>query len=216
MSRLKIDELNELNKNSRAVIPIKQFFGEMDIDEEDKERRILLAEDLANIILLFLLMIEAEIKIGSRPDSGYYVESIKNRITLAIGSLSWVNPKNIEEILNNIDNVIFEMVDNTIRQEKTLSDAERAVAIAEDMSNFVGNEEVFWKAKINGYNYKTWITIMDGKERKSHKAMNGKKIPIDQPFNVNGSMMMFPMDLQFKPNPSEYIRCRCKVDYSRK
>lgn len=44
---LSFDELNALVTNERSV-PFEQYFGEMNIPEEDKAERIHMAEDLEN------------------------------------------------------------------------------------------------------------------------------------------------------------------------
>lgn len=58
-----------------------------------------------------------------------------------------------------------------------------------------------------GAEWKQWLTSEDDRVRLSHWALNGKSVPIDEPFNVGGVPMMFPCD----PNgtPAEIINCRC-------
>lgn len=58
-----------------------------------------------------------------------------------------------------------------------------------------------------GVKWKEWLTSEDDRVRLSHYSLNLKRVPIDEPFLVGGTAMMFPAD----PNgpPSEVINCRC-------
>ena len=59
----------------------------------------------------------------------------------------------------------------------------------------------------SGAQWKQWVTSEDDRVRLSHWALNGKIVPMDEPFIVGGVPMMFPCD----PNgtPAEIINCRC-------
>jgi uncharacterized protein with gpF-like domain len=51
---------------------------------------------------------------------------------------------------------------------------------------------------------KTWVTTMDGRERDEHGAANGIEVPFDQPFPVDGGVMV----------PGEGVwNCRCVSVY---
>ncbi len=58
-----------------------------------------------------------------------------------------------------------------------------------------------------GAEWKQWLTSQDDRVRATHVALDGKSVPLDEPFMVGGAAMMFPCD----PNgpPSEIINCRC-------
>lgn len=60
--------------------------------------------------------------------------------------------------------------------------------------------------------YKTWMTVGDNKVRAAHAQARGQTVPIDQPFQVGGSSMMYPGD------PSAPLRlvarCRCHMTYT--
>ena len=59
----------------------------------------------------------------------------------------------------------------------------------------------------SGAEWKEWLTSEDDRVRLSHWSLNGKRVPMDEPFSVGGVPMMFPCD----PNgtPGEIINCRC-------
>jgi SPP1 gp7 family putative phage head morphogenesis protein len=58
-----------------------------------------------------------------------------------------------------------------------------------------------------GAEWKEWLTSDDDRVRASHYQLNGKRVPMDEPFMVGGVPMMFPCDP--KGIPSEIINCRC-------
>jgi hypothetical protein len=84
-----------------------------------------------------------------------------------------------------------------------------------------GREEG-WKqltARSGGqYTYvKKWRTRMDGRERRTHGALNGQTTEAGQAFtSPSGAMLMFPCDTSLGAPLSERIRCRCVAEYSLK
>lgn len=55
---------------------------------------------------------------------------------------------------------------------------------------------------------KEWVATNDDRTRPSHWNANGQRVPVDQPFIVNGFELMFPLD---PAGPaSETINCRCR------
>jgi hypothetical protein len=61
---------------------------------------------------------------------------------------------------------------------------------------------------------KTWVTILDGKERPAHHDAHGQKRPLEQPFLVGGEFLMFPKDRSRGASAGNIINCRCLVIYS--
>jgi len=60
-----------------------------------------------------------------------------------------------------------------------------------------------------GVQQKEWLTTLDGRERDSHREVNGKVLPIQDAFMVGGQRMMYPGD----PNGgvAEVANCRCTL-----
>ena len=56
---------------------------------------------------------------------------------------------------------------------------------------------------------KRWHTIMDGRERISHEAVNGKEVPNTGKFKVQGQFLKWPGDPEGEA--SNVINCRCGV-----
>lgn len=57
---------------------------------------------------------------------------------------------------------------------------------------------------------KVWRTTGDDRVRDSHAAMDGVRLPFDEPFNVDGSIMDYPQDPS--GDVSEIVNCRCYLD----
>lgn len=87
--------------------------------------------------------------------------------------------------------------------------ATRAERAARNNTNSLCNCKRFSDLKMQGYKYKQWHTIIDGRERATHAVANNQVVPIDQPFIVGGYRMMFPRDITFGAPPSEIANCRC-------
>ena len=56
---------------------------------------------------------------------------------------------------------------------------------------------------------KRWHTIMDGRERISHEAVNGKEVPNTGKFKVQGQFLKWPGDPEGEA--SNVINCRCGI-----
>lgn len=67
----------------------------------------------------------------------------------------------------------------------------------------------------SGMRFKTWETFGDGKVRPSHRAVGGTRIPIDEPFTVGSSKLMFPNDTSLGADAEEIVNCRCTLKFDR-
>ena len=56
---------------------------------------------------------------------------------------------------------------------------------------------------------KTWHTACDSSVRGTHKEANGQTKPLNEPFIVGGSRLMFPGDTSLFADPREIYNCRC-------
>lgn len=87
----------------------------------------------------------------------------------------------------------------------------RAGTDVRNLVNSLGNCNRLAELQQQGYKFKRWNTIMDGRERKTHAAVNGTTVPINQPFYVGGYPMMFPRDDSGGAPTKEIINCRCTI-----
>jgi uncharacterized protein with gpF-like domain len=54
---------------------------------------------------------------------------------------------------------------------------------------------------------KEWLAHKDERTRLHHRVADGQQVPIDQPYTVGASLMMFPGDPTAPPG--EVCNCRC-------
>ena len=53
---------------------------------------------------------------------------------------------------------------------------------------------------------KEWIATLDFKTRDAHRQLDGQRVPVDRPFEVDGEEIGFPRD----PSAPAYLRCNCR------
>lgn len=58
-----------------------------------------------------------------------------------------------------------------------------------------------------------WVTMKDSHVRKTHMAVDNKKISIFDTFKVGNSEMMFPKDQSLGAATKEITGCRCTLRY---
>lgn len=61
---------------------------------------------------------------------------------------------------------------------------------------------------------KTWVCLMDGRERDSHHDLHGTTVDINDPFQAWGGDLMYPGDDSLDADASEIVNCRCSVIYT--
>ncbi len=89
---------------------------------------------------------------------------------------------------------------NGISKERSMRIAVTEVGIAMESGRHDGMIQA-------GAKYKEWLTSGDDRVRLSHDALDGKVIPMDEPFLVGGVPMMHPCDPA--GTAEEIINCRC-------
>lgn len=203
-------ELNRLIKNRRSE-PFDEYFDSMDISEEDKKKRIELAEKL-NDNFLFVLILLFTMK---QYDSVNW-EAIRLRfMTGYLEAVSEFIELN-EQIQNHIRNFSYDVVDSTQRHEDDpfYYSEDRSMFMAENESNFEWSNEEFFQAIKSGKTMKQWVDVRDRKERETHRIVGGTIKPIDEPFLVGDSLMMFARDGDtFGADAKEICNCRCTTKY---
>ena len=98
--------------------------------------------------------------------------------------------------------------------KKALS-KERAKNCARNETNKAVESLNYDDAVSKGLKKKQWVTILDGKERSSHRKASGQTVGINEPFSIGGYKMMHPMDDSLGAPLTEILGCRCSVRYLR-
>lgn len=202
---MEIDELNELEGKS---IDYKYYFGEMELTEEEKEKRIKLAKQFEILFLFFLLAYSKQKRID------YESMIYEKYIVIALEFLKQDKiPAYIDDYAKRLAN---EVVETTRKHdgEEFYTSTERGMLISANEANALGNYNQQVKAIKSGMKYKTWLTEKDNKVRHTHREVDNKKIGIFELFEVGSSLMLFPKDTSNGAEMKEIAGCRCTVKYS--
>lgn len=198
------DELNILRRST----PYEQYFGEMDLSEEEKKRRVAIAEDLEIIFLYFFLLYQ------ENADGNYESMIAEKYIEVAKKHLKFA------ETPAYISDHATEFAENLVRatreheSDKYYVSQDRAMVNSENEANILGNYSLQTEAIKSGKKYKTWFTMADDRVRHTHNEIDRTMISIFDLFQVGDSIMAYPMDTTYNAEEKEIINCRCVVHYS--
>ena len=123
-------------------------------------------------------------------------EKIVDVITSAI-----LQGKSIPEIAGDLERVVGMNENSAVRNART------AVTSAQN----AGRQASYEHAAAMGISVrKRWVATLDRRTRDSHRHMDGKEVPYDEPFITDlGSVMMYPGDRNGKPG--DVYNCRCTM-----
>lgn len=222
----KFDELNTISKysekkTSRRKIPINEYFENMNISSEQKEKRI----RLANLLLADVLFLFALSKRNS--DKEYLSKSLQNRYTDSVKHIVQMDKKMkryirkvcdsiVNTTLSNNSNVAGDMEsdgENISSENDYTTSIERATSIAENEANAILNNDEYKNAVKHGFIKKRWISFGDESVRTDHADVDGEVVDIDKPFHVGDCLMMYPKDDSLGAGLEEIVNCRCSVEY---
>ena len=213
------DELNilpvekpsdETNKDKERAVPFEEYFGEMDLTDEEKQQRITAATDFeTDLLFLFVLISLYQQYQFSNTDN--IVNSFKNKYKDTLSNYIEIDSY-INDYLSNFAQTTVKTTLNHLDDKYYLSN-DRAAYIAENEVNTVYNYKQFIDAINSGKTTKKWIDIKDKRERKTHLKVGGKTKPIKEPFIVGDSLMQFPKDESLNADPKEIINCRLTIKY---
>lgn len=202
-------EIDELDEIEEEIIDYDEYFSEMEISEEEKEKRKELAKKFEVLFLFFLL------SYSEKKNMDYESMIYKKYIAIA---LEFLKKDTLPSYIDNYARKLArDVVNTTVNHdgEEFYTSKERGMLISVNEANTLGNYSQQIKAIKNGMRYKTWITEKDKRVRHTHKAVDEKKIGIFEPFQVGDSLMMFPKDMEtFNADMKEIANCRCVVKYS--
>lgn len=202
-----IDELNILSpKDSYRSTPYEQYFWEMSLSKEEKERRIELAKQLEAVFLATFILIYKK-----NYTKDQVLDYLQRKYEDTMSNFSGVNKK----LKSYIRSISQDIIDTTVKNIDSdyYTSCDRAMFIAENEANSTMNYLQFEEAVKSGRKNKKWVDIRDNRERKSHLEIGGTVIPIMEPFRVGNSLMMYPKDSSLGADAGEIVNCRCSVMY---
>ncbi len=235
MGLTNFDELNTLSttettkddrhKAIRKKIPIHDYFENMQISEEEKEKRVRLANLLlADVLFLFALS-------KRNQDKQYLSEAFQKRYLSSVQKVTEPDQKMQRYIRKVCDSIVKTTLksglDDGKKQGEALTDSdaikvsqdsyavsiERATSVAENEANAILNGEEYSNAVKNGCTKKRWKSYRDERVRADHADVDGQVVDISRPFRVGKYMMMYPKDDSLGAGLEEIVNCRCSVEY---
>lgn len=192
------DELNILN--GRNILTIPQFFHGLGLPRDKELERVDLAREIESVMLFIFAYMASG---GANPAlllAEKYSEVVRKYIEIDITLdlyIRWMS----EQIINA-----------DVDEEYKLSD-ERAMVIGENEAHSVMNYEEYSEAVRTGKTAKVWMTQLDNRVRGTHRLAQGQEVPINEPFKVGDSLLMYPRDYSLGASPEEIVNCRCWATY---
>ena len=212
------------------VLPIKQFFAEMGMEDVDYDSRVALATKLSTDYDTILKMMILSLVLGEEVVAVQMASSLAQRITDTLRNHFKENPRYALEgrqidvlmdysdfyLLRQIQEESEYFVDVTLRHlnDEYYFSTDRATLAAENEVNSVANYSEYALALLSGKTKKTWRTMGDNRVRESHRMLNLTTLPIAEPFSIMGSAMKFPKDESLGADREELVGCRCWATYS--
>lgn len=235
MGLTNFDELNTLSttettkddrrKATRKKIPIHDYFENMQISEEEKEKRVRLANLLlADVLFLFALS-------RRNRDTRYLSETFQKRYLSSVKKVTEPDQKMQRYIRKVCDSIVKTTLKSGKNDGKKHGEAltdsdvikvsqssyavsiERATSVAENEANAILNGEEYSNAVKNGCTKKRWKSYRDERVRADHADVDGQVVDISRPFRVGKYMMMYPKDDSLGAGLEEIVNCRCSVEY---
>lgn len=216
MSRLSFDELNAIDlakslaEGYATDSDYERYFGEMDLPEEEIQKRISFSEKFEDS-MLFIFALYLIMRQYNRINEKYLVGQLQSRYSeIASEYMS------LDKYMNDyIKEFSQETIDVTKRhnKEEYFTSKERAILLAQNEANTSLNYAQYVDALKKGYKKKIWISEKDSRVRVTHREVDGAEIPIDRAFLVGDSLMNFPKDMSMGASTTEIAGCRCTVKY---
>lgn len=206
---LSFDELNDLVTNKRSM-SFEQFFGEMELSDEEIQQRIELAEKLEDGFL-FVLALLFTMQQYNAVNWERARQEYENRYLSALAGYVTITPY----IRQYVRDMSYDIMDSTKKHQSEYYyySPDRGKFMAECEANTTRSYQCNEDAISQGKTMKRWLTMGDKRVRATHKEVGGTSKPIGEPFYVGGSLMMFPRDAQYSPPNSLVCGCRCSIEY---
>lgn len=212
---LSFDELNKLYEEEHDLrsMPFRQFFGEMDLSREQKDKRIQAAREIQRFTKIALMSMYY-----MRQEGAYNYDEATSEMAKSYNSLidRLAIPLTAYFLAMHVEDTVAEITSATINHpdDPYFFSNDRATLIAENEANSIYNDSEYADALLTGKKWHTWHAIIDKRTRDTHAEVNGTVLPIDIPFEVGGYLMPYPRSDEMGAPPEEIVNCRCSVTYS--
>lgn len=207
--RLSIDELNTPGFDAEAYI--ESYFEPMRISDKEKETRKQASRDFRDYLLTLFLLLGIQTEYLA---VNWDVIQAEMQLQFEKAALRYAN--NTQMLRDYIADKAADFVRTTrenMEEGSYWTSDERATYEAVNEANEVMGIADYQTAVENGMRFKTWLTQNDSRVRKSHRAVEGKKIPIDDYFVLEKGLLLYAGD--YENCPEETVNCRCVCKYSK-
>lgn len=201
---LKFDEVNRISEDYET------YFGNMNLSNTEKNDRINLAKKFEIMMLYFFFIYSSE----DFYDDDELIEFIEQKYIdiasefLKLNTISEYIQETAKKTAKNIIDVT-----NRHNEEQWYTSTDRAMAIAENQANTIGNYRQQIDAIRNGKSFKIWDTMGDKRVRHTHSEANNQMVGIFETFKVGGYELSFPRDGSLGASADEIDNCRCTCRY---
>lgn len=202
-------EFDILN-TGESILSISEYFDEMDLTEIEKEKRKEFAQSMEEI-MLFIFTLFSVMKQYNRMNKELIISQLQSRYSEIVLQYMEIG-KYLEDYISDFAEETVDVTLRHIDEPFYLSD-DRSLLISENEANGVFNYQEFSEAVKSEKTRKRWITERDNKVRETHAEVNGITIPINEPFVVGDSLMMFPKDTSLNAEMEQIANCRCTIKY---
>lgn len=210
MNEYDVEELNSLEDWEDIDDLIDDYFEEMEIPKEDKEKRKDFSRKFVDKVL-FVFSLLVVMRENKRINRERLVNTLSEEYKAILSQYM-----TLDDYLNeHIDDFSNEVIDTSLKSDGEFYTSEdRAFLIGVNEANTGFNYQDYIKAIESGKTRKKWITEKDKRVRRTHKDLDDKTIPILNVFSVGKTYMRFPHDTLFASNNLEELsNCRCSIKY---
>lgn len=219
----RVQTFDELNSIANDEEYYEAYFRDMALSRRQIDDRKGIAEDFEDLMFfifaLILAMMQSDtLDLMSAQEQIYnrYLQILRDKgVTIDDDAVraarifaESVPRTTAEEILKQMENAVEDATDAT---DGYGTSNRRAREVSASEANTVYNHEDFVNAVASGKTRKQWITILDGRERPTHREVSGVTIPIEEYFAVGDALMLYPH--QAGSPPEEVVNCRCSIRY---
>lgn len=207
---MNFDELNQLNEGKRSI-DYDTYFGEMELSEEEKEKRISLAQKFEDEFLFILAYLFTLQQYGQTIDWENIQKKFERGYLAAIsGAIA-----SDDYIKSYARQFSYDVTDSTRNHETDpyYYTLDRSIFMSENESNFAWEHQDYVDAVKSGKKKKQWITMKDKRVRHTHREVEGKVKKITEPFSVGNSLLLCPGDTSLGAASKEIVSCRCTIKY---
>lgn len=206
-----INEYMPEDEWARRSIPYDEYFGDMELTEEEKKDRKKFAESMEEV-MLFIFALFSVMKQYGYQNNSFIIRELRERYSETILKFMQLD----DYLKKYVEKFSRETIEITIKHEDETyyTSDDRAVFISENESHFAFSHKEFSDAVKAGKTKKQWMDIRDDRERKTHREVGRTILPINKPFLVGNSKMMHPKDAEtYGASAEEIVGCRCSARY---